>query len=253
MQIPPSYINGTCLSDLEFRDSLHLRYARAPPNLPNHCDGCGAKFSIAHGLECKKGGLVILCHNEIKFELQDLAARALIPSVVRDEPQIYPGRSSDVEETEGASTQTEERGDLLIRNLWERQRDCILDVRVTNLDAASNIHRKSEAVLLSHEHEKKKKYLQACLDQRHHFSPFVVSCDGMLGKEAKSVLQNLAGSLSKKSGKSYSETSNFMKSRMSIAIVRATHICIRGSCIPTSRMSQHPQWEDAAGLSLFYH
>ena len=38
------------------------------------------------------------------------------------------------------------------------------------------------------------------------------------------VLQNLRGSLAEKSGKSYySETTNFMKSRMSISIVRATH------------------------------
>ena len=253
LQTPPSYVNGTCLTDMEFRDALHLRYCRTPPNLPTHCDGCGAKFSIAHGLECKKGGLVIQRHDEIKFELQDLAARALIPSVVRDEPQIYPSRSAAVEETEGMSTPTEERGDLLIRNLWKHQTDCILDVRITNLDAPSNIHRKPESVLLSHEREKKKKYLQACLDQRRHFSPFVVSCDGVLGKEAKVVLQNLAGRLAKKSGKPYSETSNFMKSRMSIAIVRATHLCIRGSRTPTSRMSQHPQWEDGAGLSLFYY
>ena len=41
-----------------------------------------------------------------------------------------------------------------------------------------------------------------------------------------------------------------MKSRMSIAIVRATHLCIQGSRIPTSRMSQHPQWGDGAGLPL---
>ena len=108
LQTPPSYVNGTCLSEMEFRDALHLRYCRTPPNLPTHCDGCGAKFSIAHGLECKKGGVVIQRHDEIKFELQDLAARALIPSVVRDEPQIYPGRSADVEETEGMSTPTEE-------------------------------------------------------------------------------------------------------------------------------------------------
>ena len=147
---------------------------------------------------------------------------------------------------------TEARDDILLRNIWKHQTDCILDVRITNLDAPSNIHRKPEAVLLSQEREKKKKYLQACLDQRRHFSPLVVSCDGVLGNEAKVVLQNLAGSLAKKSGKSYSETSNFMKSRMSIAIVRATHLCIRGSRIPTSRMSQHPQC-DGAGLSLFYH
>ena len=51
------------------------------------------------------------------------------------------------------------------------------------------------------------------------FSPFVVSCDGVLENEAKVVLRNLAGSLAKKSEKSYSETTNVMKSRMSIAIV----------------------------------
>ena len=45
--------------------------------------------------------------------------------VVRNEPQIYPGRSADDKETEGISTPTEERGDLLIRNIWKHQTDCI--------------------------------------------------------------------------------------------------------------------------------
>ena len=44
----------------------------------------------------------------------------MIP-VVRDEPQIYRGRSADVEETEGRSTPREERDDLLIRNIWKHQ------------------------------------------------------------------------------------------------------------------------------------
>ena len=56
-------------------------------------------------------------HGEIKFELPDLAARALNTSVVRDEPQIYPGRSADDEETEGMSAPTKECGDLQIRNI----------------------------------------------------------------------------------------------------------------------------------------
>ena len=120
------------------------------------------------------------------------------------------------------STQTEERSDQLTasRNNWKHQTDCILDVRITNLDAPSNIHRKPETVHLSREREKKKKYLQACLDQRRHFSPFVVSCDGVLGNEAKVVQQNLSGSLVEKSRKSYSETTNVMKPRMSIVLVR---------------------------------
>ena len=77
LQTPPSYVNRNCLSEKEFRDALHLRYYRTPPNF--HAHGCGAKFPIAHGLECKKGGLVTQRHVEITFELEDLAARALIP------------------------------------------------------------------------------------------------------------------------------------------------------------------------------
>ena len=54
------------------------------------------------------------------------------------------------------STPTEERGDPQIRDLWKHQIDCILDVRITNLDAPSNIYKKPEAVLLSHVRENKK-------------------------------------------------------------------------------------------------
>ena len=136
-------------------------------------------------------------------------------------------RTTNLEETEGISTPTGELGDLLIRCIWNHQTvvrcfwnhqtACILDMRISNLDAPSNIHWKPEAVLLSHEREMKNKYLQFCLYQRRHFSPFVVSCD-----EAKVVVQNFARSLAKKSGKSYSETLTFMKSRMSIKIALAS-------------------------------
>ena len=66
---------------------------QTPPHLLIHCDGCGAKFFKGHKLECKKGGLVIQRHAAIKFELQDLAARALIPSEVRDARRVFPMQS----------------------------------------------------------------------------------------------------------------------------------------------------------------
>ena len=117
-----SLIWNSCLCDMEFRDALHLRYCRTPTNLPTHCDGCGAKFSIVHGLECKerRTSHPTPCQNQV------WASRPCrIPSVVRDEPQIYPGRSADVDETEGMSTRAEERGDLLMMNIWKHQTDCI--------------------------------------------------------------------------------------------------------------------------------
>jgi hypothetical protein len=56
-----------------------------------------------------------------------------------------------------------------------------------------------------HEREKKKKYLEPCLEQRRYFTPFVVSTDGLLGKEAKTLLKRLSALLSEKWEKPYSE------------------------------------------------
>ena len=35
----------------EWRDAAFLRYGLEPPDLPKHCDGCNAKFSICHALD----------------------------------------------------------------------------------------------------------------------------------------------------------------------------------------------------------
>ncbi len=267
LSVVPSTVNGTELSAEEFRDSLLLRYALTPSNLPAQCDGCGQSFSVRHALECKTGGLVISRHNEIRDELCDLAGRALFPSAVRDEPKIYPSHPAEPETTSASpaepavtrnlrrnASNTEDRGDVLIRGLWARGTDCIIDVRITDTDAASNRSKDPLKVLANHEREKKRKYLQPCLHQRRHFTPFVVSTDGLIGSEGKALLQKLSALMADKTGKSYAEVSGFINARMSIAIVRATHLCLRGSRIPTSRMSlRRPQWDDGAGLSLFRH
>jgi hypothetical protein len=264
ISVLPSTVNGTELSKNEFRDALNIRYSRYPSDLPQLCDGCGRKFSVRHALQCKTGGLVIARHDEIKHELNDLASRALIPSAVRDEPLINtsrpavqmpePDQSNHSVHRNFHENQGDNRGDILIRGLWEGGTDCIIDVRVTDLDAKSSLSKDPAKVLENHEKEKKAKYLEPCLKQRRHFTPFVVSTDGLLGEEAKSVLKKLSIALSVKWNKSYSEVRGYVNARMSIAIVRATHRCLRGSRVPTSRMSTfRPQWEDNAGLGLFRH
>jgi hypothetical protein len=221
------------------------------------CDGCGKKFSIGHGLQCKTGGLVILRHDEIKGELEYLASQALTPSAVRDEPLINPGRAADEEKAKEPCVEKihnnhneEDRGDLLIRSFWDRATDLIIDVRVTDTDAKSYKSRTPAKVLESQEREKKKKYLEPCLQRRRHFTPFVVSADGLKGKEATAFLKRLSALLAKKWQKPYSVVSGYVNVRMSIAIVRATHLCLRGSRVPASKISRRPQWEDKAGLGL---
>jgi hypothetical protein len=251
-------VNGTELSAQEFRDALLMRYGITPPDLPATCDGCEGKFTLQHALSCKKGGLVIFRHNEIRDELVYLAGKALTPSAIRNEPLIHTGRIADVtrpcptSSTSSPAAGEDDRGDILLRGFWARGTDCIVDVRVTDTDAKSYRHRDPEKVILTQEKEKKRKYLEACLEQRCHFTPFVCSTDGMLGREASTFAKRLSAKLASKWQRPYSQVCGYVNAQLSIAIVRATHLCLRGSRIPASHISsKRPQWDDGAGLALF--
>jgi hypothetical protein len=129
-----------------------------------------------------------------------------------------------------------------VRGFLGRGTDCIIDVRVADTDAKSNLSKDPAKVLEAYEKEKKRKYLKSCLEQRRHFTPFAVSTDGLIGKEAKILLKKLSSLLAEKWEKPYSVVCGFVNAQMSIAIVRATHLCLRGSRIPTRQMSDdHPQ------------
>ena len=70
-------------------------------------------------------------------------------------------------------------------------------------------------------------------------------------EEAKAVNKKLAAKLANKWKAPYSATCGFINARISIAIIRATHLCLRGSRIPFRNMSSKwCQWDDGAGLLL---
>ena len=95
-------------------------------------------------------------------------------------------------------------------------------------------------------------YLVACLQQRRHYSPFVALVDILLGVEAMDTLKRIASHLVTKWRQPYSKTCGYVKSRVAITLVRATHRCLRGSRVPAHQISvQQPKWEDGAGLNFF--
>ena len=121
-----------------------------------------------------------------------------------------------------------------------------------NTDAKSYWEKSPERYLEEAERGKKKMYLEACLQQRRHFSPFVASVDGLLRVEATATLKRIDSRLVSKWKQPYSKTCGYVKSRIAITLVRATHRCIQGSQVPAQKISvQRPQWEDGAGLALF--
>ena len=259
----PLHKDGTALSALEFRDGLALHFQHEPIHLPPQCDGCGMRATLDHVLNCHKGGAVIMRHNEIRDALGQLSATAFTPSAVRSEPLINPGSAAEVvnnvEGPDGTSVERDsfafggsnERGDVLVRGLWAPQTDCVIDVRVTDSDSCSQRHMDVPKVLLKHERAKKSQYLLPCLEQRRHFSPFVCSVDGVLGREATAVLRRLGRAIAPKWDMPFSKVMAYIKTQISLAILRAAHHCIRGSRIPAKAMSIGTgPFEDGAGLLL---
>ena len=125
-------------------------------------------------------------------------------------------------------------------------------MRVVNTDAKSHYVKTPEKCLQEADKGKKQMYLEARLQQRRHFSPYVASVDGFLGVEATETLKRLGSRLATKWRQPYSKMCGYVKSRIAITFVRATHHCIRGSRVLEHRIIVHqPQWEDGAGLNLF--
>jgi hypothetical protein len=134
LSVLPSTANGTALLAQEFQDALSMRHAETPHNFPDKCDDCDAHFSLQHALGCKKGGLVIFRHNEIRDELVNLASRAFTHSAVRDEPLIHgcatekvktsPSKNTTQNLDKEAATGEDERDDLLVRGFWTAGADC---------------------------------------------------------------------------------------------------------------------------------
>ena len=91
---------------------------------------------MTHTLSYIIGGLVIACHNKICDKLIYLSWRAFTSASVRTKPLIHQGRTrSELEICHGSDNHKDTRGDLMIRYLWYRQVDDIVDFKLDDADA----------------------------------------------------------------------------------------------------------------------
>ena len=108
--------------------------------------------------------------------------------------------------------------------------DCIIDVRVCDVNQLSYLTRKPDSIIKSAKNKKKRKLLDACFEQRYHFVPFVVSCEGLFGKEASFFMHYLAYKLATKCKRSYSTIISLLHTRFTINLVYSKNHCMRGAC-----------------------
>ena len=132
-------------------------------------------------------------HNELHDGVAYLDGKYFTPTHVRDNPFIFTGCAVKRPKSKLARSKatkakaatplieaTEQKCDLLIRHLWRNGTDSVYNILIMNTDSKSHLAKTLEKCLQEAERAKKKMYLEACLQQRPQFSPFVASVDGLL-------------------------------------------------------------------------
>ena len=121
-------------------------------------------------------------HNDLRDGVSDLAGKSFTPSHVRNDPLIFaglgvkrmkamPDGASGTTDRDGAppTEATEQKGELLIRNLYQQGTDSVHCMRVVNNDAKSHFAKTPEKCLQEAKRGKKWMYLEVCLQQCRHF------------------------------------------------------------------------------------
>ena len=149
MTMQPSTVNGSELGAQEWQDAAFLRYGLEPPDLPKYCDGYNSRFLICHSLYCERVVLVTARHNDLRDGFVDLAVKAFTPSHMRNDPLIYQGcavkrtkarpagPSDTTDPNDTPPEATEQKVDLLLRDLCHNGTDSVHDMCVVNTDAKS--------------------------------------------------------------------------------------------------------------------
>ena len=185
-------------------------------------------------MDCRKGGLVVQRHNEIRDLIFELASLAWSHTV--KEPLVQHGSDDHQCDTLIA--------DISARGVWQPQVTALFDIRVIDSDAPSYLDRSPEAVLKSAEREKKSKYNLACERRHASFTPLCLMVDGLLAPEMSVFVKHLSDRLASKWDVSYTTILYWIRSRLSIALVRATNLCVRGSRAKWRGLS----FEDGGGI-----
>ena len=113
------------MSRQEFLDNARIRLNLKVLNLPQHCNGCGTGFSVEHALSCKKGGLVSIRHDDVRYEAGALAELALPKNRVSCKPFIIHsagtrvgGEATPVECSNNAGNDA--KGDVIVHGLSKK-------------------------------------------------------------------------------------------------------------------------------------
>ena len=215
--------HGFTLNKSEFRDALALRYNLPIKDLPSKCP-CGDNFNLNHALNCKRGGFVIMRHNNIRDFEANLLSK--VCNDVETEPRLLPLDGEVV----GGVTGDDARPDIRAKSIWRNAQNGYFDICVSNIFSESLQHLDSETVYHRYEEEKKRKYNDRIMNVEHGtFTPLIFSINGGTGPEAHKFHKHIANKISCKTGERYDKVVSWIRCKLSFLILRACLTCLRGS------------------------
>ncbi len=171
LSVRPMQSCGYTLNKQEFRDSLCLRYGWNIPNTPSFCQ-CGKENSIDHTLSCKKGGYVIMRHNNVR----DLEAELMseVCYNVQTEPELLPIDESHYLNRSTTETGERSRPDVCGVGVHGTHEKTFVDIVITHPNCPSNINKTTEQIYRTKERAKKYKYNERILQiEKASFVPIV--------------------------------------------------------------------------------
>ena len=163
------------------------------------------------------------------------------------EPHLQP-LSGESLSHRSAITEDGARLDVAMYGFWGgRFEKAFIDVRVFNPSAQSNRRAPLSSVYRKHKQEKRRQYDQRVREIEHAtFTPLVLSTSGGMGRAATTFYKRLAAMLAEKRDVPYAVTLNWIRCRLSFALLRASIMSIRG--VRSSR--HHPVTECPIDLQL---
>ena len=214
------------LSKREFWDAINLRYSWPIKNLPSYCP-CGDKFSVEHGLKCKRGGFIVQRHNELRDLTGDLLAE--VCKDVAIEPSLEP-LTGELLQYKTAKGEDDAHSDVSARGFWLRGQRAFFDIKVFSPNAPSYLTKPLATCYRENEMTKRRNYGQRIREvEQGSFTPLVFSCHGGMGPECRQFFKRLCGLIAEKRNEQISTINTLVRTKTSFALLRSALVCIRGT------------------------
>ena len=183
-------------------------------------------------------------------ELLYIAPKSFPSGDVRAKPLIRQGRIISEGGIRKESDKLEAWRDVMIWGLWYRHTDVIVNVKLGYDDADNYRLEPMEDLLDRRDKKNNYKHGKHLHNQQRHFSLFVISIDGILGRETLVLLTNLIWLMAEKTDNPILHVCGCINGPIEISVERSYSRIIRGTRLPGPLRDREPDWGPTSGLGL---